>query len=285
MAARDSSHREAMQGIRTTLYKSGRYKGAGTPGVPLDGDAHEYFQSTIDSFFSEFVSAVAKGRGLKEEYLRAEVADGRTFIGEEAVRLGLADEIGSLASVLGTSGGSSASKPNNKPTAMQNPEIEAQVDLEEIQAEDMVAQGEGSDVDEPTVVANPEPVKAEEDSAALQAAIEASTALVAELSAAYARIDTLEEALAAYREKEIVAFVDSEVLASGKALPVARESLLAHARSDFEGFKALFSVISANSSVHMDALPGLGPKATHPTGQKVVDEFIRRRNEAATRKK
>jgi capsid assembly protease len=282
MAARDSSHREAMQGIRTTLYKSGRYKGAGTPGVPLDGDAHEYFQSTIDSFFSEFVSAVASGRGLSEDYLRNEVADGRTFIGAEAVRLGLADEIGSLASVLGaeptTGSTGSASKTNNKPTAMQhelntelNDEVVAQVDV----ATGAQA-GEGSDVGEPDLTAN-------QDLIDLEAIVAENQRLASDLEGAHAHIAELEAALGAFQDQAVVAFVDGEVLGRGKALPASREALMAHAKRDFAGFKALFACIEANTAVHMDPISGIGPKDASPAANKAVEKYIQARNEAAQR--
>ena len=50
-------------------------------------------QQLIDVSYGQFVSTVAKGRGLDEETVR-NFADGRVFTGEQALELGLVDRLG-----------------------------------------------------------------------------------------------------------------------------------------------------------------------------------------------
>lgn len=77
--------------------KSGRWKDVPNPLRELDEQERAYYQSLIDQLHGQFVTAVIKGRAgkLTEEQVRA-LADGRVFLGEQAVQLKLADQIGTL---------------------------------------------------------------------------------------------------------------------------------------------------------------------------------------------
>ncbi len=60
---------------------------------------HEYFQSSVDRVYERFINLVAEERGLtREETLNA--AAGRIWIGEDALHLGLVDEIGGLEDAI-----------------------------------------------------------------------------------------------------------------------------------------------------------------------------------------
>jgi ClpP class serine protease len=52
------------------------------------------------NLYEDFVGAVAEHRGLPEERVR-EIAEGRVWIGGDAVERGLCDEVGSLTDALG----------------------------------------------------------------------------------------------------------------------------------------------------------------------------------------
>jgi protease-4 len=73
--------------------KSGLYKDILSPDRALTDGERELLQSLIDSSYSQFVTAVAEGRGLAEEQVRS-FADGRVFSGAQALELGLVDELG-----------------------------------------------------------------------------------------------------------------------------------------------------------------------------------------------
>jgi len=80
-------------GIRFETVKSGLYKDILSPDRALTSAERELLQSLIDSSYDQFVEAVARGRGLAAEAVRA-FADGRVFSGAQARELGLVDELG-----------------------------------------------------------------------------------------------------------------------------------------------------------------------------------------------
>ena len=80
-------------GIRFETVKSGPFKDILSPDKPLGEAERGILQALIDSSYSQFVSAVAEGRGLSEEVVRG-FADGRVFSGTQAKELGLVDLLG-----------------------------------------------------------------------------------------------------------------------------------------------------------------------------------------------
>jgi protease-4 len=81
--------------LRTVTFKSGALKDAGNPSRALTDEEKRYFQALIDRLRGQFQTAVAEGRKgkLKPDTL-ATMADGRVITGDEALALGLVDEIG-----------------------------------------------------------------------------------------------------------------------------------------------------------------------------------------------
>lgn len=80
-------------GIQFETVKSGLYKDILSPDRALTGAERQLLQELIDSSYSQFVSAVAEGRGLEESSVRL-FADGRVFSGAQALELGLVDQLG-----------------------------------------------------------------------------------------------------------------------------------------------------------------------------------------------
>jgi protease-4 len=80
-------------GVSFETVKSGLYKDILSPDRALTDGERELLQSLIDSSYSQFVAAVAEGRGLGEDQVRS-FADGRVFSGAQALELGLVDELG-----------------------------------------------------------------------------------------------------------------------------------------------------------------------------------------------
>jgi len=81
--------------VRAVTLKSGALKDAGNPSRPLTDEERKYFEDLIQRLRLQFQGAVAEGRKgrLKPEAL-AHMSDGRVVTGEEALALGLVDEIG-----------------------------------------------------------------------------------------------------------------------------------------------------------------------------------------------
>ena len=80
-------------GIRFETVKSGLYKDILSPDRALTEAERTLLQDLIDTSYAQFVAAVAEGRGLSEEAVRA-FADGRVFTGAQALELGLVDQLG-----------------------------------------------------------------------------------------------------------------------------------------------------------------------------------------------
>jgi protease-4 len=86
-------------GFRMEVVKSGPYKDVGNPGREMTAEEKAYLQEMVDNVHQQFVRDVAKGRAMKVEKVR-EVADGRIFTGEQAMELGLVDELGNLKDAI-----------------------------------------------------------------------------------------------------------------------------------------------------------------------------------------
>lgn len=63
--------------------------------APLDSRETAYMQKSIETIYSGFVGLVAEGRDLDPEFVDS-IAQGRVWTGADAIRLGLADENGTL---------------------------------------------------------------------------------------------------------------------------------------------------------------------------------------------
>ncbi len=88
--------------MQPQIIKSGEMKDAGSATRELTPKEREYLQGIIDQMFQQFVAAVASGRadkGLTRERV-LQLADGRVYTGEEAVKEKLIDELGSFEAAL-----------------------------------------------------------------------------------------------------------------------------------------------------------------------------------------
>jgi signal peptide peptidase SppA len=96
----DWSARFAMEGVKPTILRTGANKALGQREEAMSGPGLENRMRDMQKFHDQFVTAVARGRHRPPERVQAEWADGRIFIGQEAVDAGLADEVGTLAGIL-----------------------------------------------------------------------------------------------------------------------------------------------------------------------------------------
>jgi protease-4 len=86
-------------GLQGYNIKSGPHKDIGSPWRPLSPEGREILQALVDNVHSQFVRAVAKGRGMSEAKAR-ELADGRIYSGEQAKGMGLVDLLGNLEDAI-----------------------------------------------------------------------------------------------------------------------------------------------------------------------------------------
>ncbi len=92
-------------GVKAVTIKSGQFKDILNPYRPTTPEERALLQHIIDTSYQQFLGAVLEGRtrGIKdakeklarEKSIRA-VADGRVVIGEDALKVGLVDELGGL---------------------------------------------------------------------------------------------------------------------------------------------------------------------------------------------
>ncbi len=94
----DRSARDAMEGFRTTTVYAGAAKNDFNPHETLKDGARRTLQAEVDRVYGLFVDTVARNRGLTADAVRA--TEARLFFGEDAVRSGLADEVGTLRSAF-----------------------------------------------------------------------------------------------------------------------------------------------------------------------------------------
>lgn len=85
--------------MKEIVLKTGEFKDTGDPMRDLTPAERQYLQQLIDNMFSQFIHAVAEGRKLKEEDVRA-LADGRVWTGEQAKPLKLIDEFGDFQTAV-----------------------------------------------------------------------------------------------------------------------------------------------------------------------------------------
>ncbi len=81
-------------GVSFKVIKSGPYKDILAFDRPLTPEEEIILQELIDVSYGQFVRTVAEGRNLSEEVVR-QFADGRVFTGEQALVLGVVDQLGS----------------------------------------------------------------------------------------------------------------------------------------------------------------------------------------------
>lgn len=86
-------------GVRGVNVKSGVNKDIGSPFQPLSPEGKEILQSLVDNVHGQFVNAVAQGRKMDEAAVR-KLADGRVYSGDQAHKLGLVDQFGTLQDAI-----------------------------------------------------------------------------------------------------------------------------------------------------------------------------------------
>ena len=96
----DVSGAEAAKGIKTTEVVAGQYKRVASQYGPLTEAGRQSIQDQVDYTYGVFVDAVAANRGVSTAKVLADMADGRIFLGQQAVAAGLVDGITTLSQLV-----------------------------------------------------------------------------------------------------------------------------------------------------------------------------------------
>jgi protease-4 len=86
-------------GVTFDGVKTATYADAPTATRPLNTMEQKMLQSGVDSIYHTFKSRVAKGRKKSIEYIDS-IAQGRVWLGSDAIKVGLVDRIGTLNDAL-----------------------------------------------------------------------------------------------------------------------------------------------------------------------------------------
>ena len=118
----DVSQLQADLGIKTTEITAGREKKIASTFHPLTDAGRSSLQAQVDKIMEAFVGDVAKFRGVSEQEVKSNMADGKVFIGDNAVKAGLVDDIKTFDLLIETisDGGSDMLFAKNKEANLQN---------------------------------------------------------------------------------------------------------------------------------------------------------------------
>ncbi|HSO74805.1 MAG TPA: signal peptide peptidase SppA [Blastocatellia bacterium] len=86
--------------MQPEVIKSGEMKDVGSPTREINARERAYLQGLINQMFAQFVNAVAAGRKELTRERIMELADGRVYTGEEALREKLIDGLGNYDAAL-----------------------------------------------------------------------------------------------------------------------------------------------------------------------------------------
>lgn len=95
----DRSGADAKKGFVRTTISAGSQKAIGNSNAPLSDSARSIIQSQIDFIYSIFIGKVARNRGVSKKAALA-MADGKVFLGQQALDIGLVDQIGERADAI-----------------------------------------------------------------------------------------------------------------------------------------------------------------------------------------
>jgi protease-4 len=86
-------------GVDVVVITSGPAKDIGSPFREMTEEEQAIWEGVIDEVYDGFVEIVVQARGLPLEDVR-ELADGRVYTGQQALELGLVDEVGMLGDAI-----------------------------------------------------------------------------------------------------------------------------------------------------------------------------------------
>jgi protease-4 len=85
--------------LKNVVIKTGEFKDTGNPARDLTPAEQAYMQSLIDNMFGQFIQAVADGRSLKYDDVKA-IANGKVWTGEQALSMKLIDGMGDFETAV-----------------------------------------------------------------------------------------------------------------------------------------------------------------------------------------
>jgi protease-4 len=95
----DNVSKNQQDGYSFVQLSTGKFKDSGSPDKPITQEERNLFMRDLEIVHENFIQIVSENRNIAVEKVR-EIADGSSFLGEQAVELGLIDETGGYAEVV-----------------------------------------------------------------------------------------------------------------------------------------------------------------------------------------
>ncbi len=113
----DMSAANEQAGFNYTLVSAGKYKTEGNPYEALSNEGRDELRRRVEDYYTMFVAAVARGRGVPKADVRRSFGEGRLVGAKDAVALGMADKIATLDDVIAKA--VKARKPKGRAVALE----------------------------------------------------------------------------------------------------------------------------------------------------------------------
>ena len=107
-------------GVNTDVISRGKNSGWMSTDTPFSDSERKAVRATMEAIYKQFTTKAAEGRGMKLEKLES-LAEGRIWTGQQAVKNGLADEIGTLADAIKLAKKEAGLKDSDKTDLLQLP--------------------------------------------------------------------------------------------------------------------------------------------------------------------
>lgn len=88
------------EGVGVTQTRSGKYKALASPYEPLSDAAKAKIKDQVDHLYGVFIDQVADARGVSKDLADEKMGQGREFIGDQSVSVGLADAVTTFDQVM-----------------------------------------------------------------------------------------------------------------------------------------------------------------------------------------
>lgn len=86
-------------GLHFDMVKTNEHADFGTMARPFDEDEASMMQAYVERGYELFTSRVAEGRGISQDSVKV-IGEGRVWTGEQALKLGLVDELGDMQTAI-----------------------------------------------------------------------------------------------------------------------------------------------------------------------------------------
>lgn len=119
------------EGVTPTLISAGEHKVEGNPYEPLGDDARAHLQKMVDDVYGDFVSDIAKGRGVSAARVRADYGKGRVMSARDALAAGMVDRIATFDETIARAASGKVASRGRVAAATTSRQIVAEVPTEQ----------------------------------------------------------------------------------------------------------------------------------------------------------